>query len=163
MVTRYFENRMRALLKFIFSRNSVFYKYPVTDYFWRVDFQYRGAPHIHMLVWCKGHPTYSALLDDKPAEKKKMMKKYAEFVAEYCTCERPADDIVREEKVIIGDSVKEVSINFQKHSHRKNCKFVDSKANVCCKYHYPMPLLEKPYVIEPFDKDQVVGQKLYSE
>jgi hypothetical protein len=163
IVTRYFENRMRALLKFLLSRNGVFYKYPVTDYFWRVDFQYRGAPHVHMLVWCKGHPTYSALLDDKPKEKKEMMKKYAEFVAEYCTCERPEDDIVREDKIIIGDRVKEVSINFQKHSHRKNCKMVDTKGNVCCKYHYPMPLLERPYVIEPFDKDQANGLELYSK
>ena len=76
-----------------------------------------------MLVWCKGHPTYSALLDDKPKEKKEMMKKYAEFVAEYCTCERPEDDIVREDKIIIGDRVKEVSINFQKHSRFQRVSF----------------------------------------
>jgi len=163
VVTRYFENRMRALLKFVFSHNGVFHKYPVTDYFWRVDFQYKGSPHVHMLVWCKGHPTYSALLDEKPEEKKAMMKKYAEYVAEYCSCARPEDDIVKEDKVIIGDKAKVVSINYQKHSHRKNCKVVDTKGNVCCKYHYPMPILEKPYVIEPFDKDQADGQKLYSE
>ena len=40
-VARYFENRMRGLLKFIFARGGVFRDNLVNDYFYRIDFQYR--------------------------------------------------------------------------------------------------------------------------
>ena len=30
----------------------------ITDYFYRVEFQQRGSPHIHGLFWVKGAPQY---------------------------------------------------------------------------------------------------------
>ena len=37
----------------IFKHNDV--SYQAESYFYRVEFQARGAPHIHCLIWLKGH------------------------------------------------------------------------------------------------------------
>jgi len=162
-VTRYFENRMRALLKFAHSKSGVFAKAPITDYFWRVDFQYRGSPHVHMLTWNSHHPVYRGDLDDDPVEKQKMSEKYSKFVQEYCTCARPDNEIVEEETIYIDNMPKRVNINFQLHSHRQNCLFRDTKQNQLCKYNFPMPIMNETVTIEPFDKDQKNGEQLYDQ
>ncbi|KAJ8877392.1 hypothetical protein PR048_021846 [Dryococelus australis] len=33
----------------------------VVDYWWRVEFQCRGSPHLHMVVWVKDHPNLNDL------------------------------------------------------------------------------------------------------
>ena len=30
----------------------------IQDYFYRVEYQNRGSPHIHMMIWCKDAPSY---------------------------------------------------------------------------------------------------------
>ncbi|KAE8291528.1 hypothetical protein D5F01_LYC08879 [Larimichthys crocea] len=37
----------------------------VQDYFYRVEFQARGSPHIHMLVWIKDSPAFEDSLDSE--------------------------------------------------------------------------------------------------
>ena len=95
---RYFENKLRHIMKFIFARNGVFRKHPVKDYFWRIDFQYRGSPHCHMLIWLHGVPLYDEEIDaeKEPERKAENLRKYAEFVDSYVTCKRPDDDMVGE-------------------------------------------------------------------
>ena len=68
---RYFENRVRSLIAYMFNPNGgTFNEYPVVDYYWRVEFQTRGSPHIHMLVWLKNAPKYS-VVDYNDFRKKK--------------------------------------------------------------------------------------------
>ena len=48
--SRYFEHRVQEFLNTILKGDCE----PigkVKDYFYRVEFQQRGSPHIHMLVW----------------------------------------------------------------------------------------------------------------
>lgn len=35
----------------------------INDYFWRIEFQERGSPHVHMLLWVEGSPDMSSLLE----------------------------------------------------------------------------------------------------
>lgn len=35
----------------------------IVDYFWRIEFQERGPPHVHMLLWVEGGPELSSLSD----------------------------------------------------------------------------------------------------
>lgn len=39
-------------------RNDVMPVGQITYYFYRVEFQQRGSPHIHGLFWVKGAPQY---------------------------------------------------------------------------------------------------------
>ena len=54
--SRYFDHRVNEFLSTVLKSNCE----PigkVKDYFYRVEFQQRGSPHIHMLVWVENAPT----------------------------------------------------------------------------------------------------------
>lgn len=67
------------------------------DYFYRIEFQQRGSPHVHMLLWIKDAPT----VQTHPYEE------VAQFIDKYTTCEKHgADDFL---------------INYQTHRHARTC------------------------------------------
>ena len=73
--SRYFDHRVQEFLNTILKSDCE----PigkVKDYFYRVEFQQRGSPHIHMLVWIENAPTL-----DKNSE-----EEIVEFVDQYLTC-----------------------------------------------------------------------------
>ncbi len=51
----------------------------VEDYFYRVEFQARGSPHIHLLVWVKDAPEFENDSD----------KVVCDFIDRYITCQLP--------------------------------------------------------------------------
>ena len=50
----------------------------ITDFFYRVEFQQRGSPHIDALLWIKNAPQFEVDSNDK----------IVEFVDKYLTCEK---------------------------------------------------------------------------
>ena len=48
----------------------------VKDYFYRVEFQQRGSPHIHMLVWIENAPTFERNSEEE----------IVQFVDQYLAC-----------------------------------------------------------------------------
>jgi hypothetical protein len=54
----YFDHRFRALFKLIKSKNGVFKEHNVQHFFYREEYQYRGSPHVHMLVWLENAPAF---------------------------------------------------------------------------------------------------------
>ncbi len=146
-VARYFENRMTALFKLIFNENTVFAENPNTDYFWRVDFQYRGSPHIHLLAWMKDAPKYSKDNDDTQISSS---YEYIQFIDKYITCERPLHNLVT---INIEDQNKSFNMKCQFHKHKANCKLIDAESgHVTCKYGFPWPILEETCILEPLKK-----------
>ena len=54
--SRYFNHRVQEFLNIIIKTDCK----PVgivKDYFYRAEFQQRGSPHIHMLIWIENAPT----------------------------------------------------------------------------------------------------------
>lgn len=37
----------------------------ITDFFYRVEFQQRGSPHIHILVWIENAPKFEKYSDEE--------------------------------------------------------------------------------------------------
>lgn len=70
----------------------------IKDYFYRVEFQQRGSPHIHMLVWIK----------DAPSISKHTVDKVTDFVNLYVTCQK-------------NDEMADL-VNYQTHRHAHTCK-----------------------------------------
>ena len=56
-VARHFMVRVNALLLFTKSNDHVLGS-KMVDWRIRVEFQNRGSPHLHMLVWCDGIPDF---------------------------------------------------------------------------------------------------------
>lgn len=49
-----FNRRWKAILDALTDEQNPLLGHVVTEYFWRMEFQSRGAPHIHMKLWIKG-------------------------------------------------------------------------------------------------------------
>jgi len=169
---RYFENRVRHLFNFMLNKvNGPFSEHPIVDYYWRVEFQTRGSPHVHMMIWCKNTPVYDRLNPQCEAN-----AKCVEFIDKYITAENPKCEFVCEDNMVEKEKMKykesQVPISFQKHEHRFNC-LVDNPDPVCnndaklCKYGFPWPILNETIILEPLHAEHKPRlnelKKLYSK
>ena len=96
--SRYFDHRVQEFLNTILKSNCE----PIgklKDFFYRVEFQQLGSPHIHMLVWIENAPTL-----EKNSE-----EEIVHFVDKHITCS--ADD---------AESAHLVEL--QTHKHSKTCR-----------------------------------------
>ena len=75
------------------------------DWFYRVEYQQRGSPHIHMLIW----------LEDAPEFGKDSDAKVTSFIDKIITCQKPIDNL---------ELLNLVNRQVHRHSHtcRKNTK-----------------------------------------
>ena len=53
---RYFNHQFLAMFRFINSQVGIFSRHKITDSYYRVEYQQRGSPHVHMLLWMDGAP-----------------------------------------------------------------------------------------------------------
>ena len=99
----------------------------IADYFYRVEFQQRGSPHIHGLFWVKEAPQYE----------KNSNEDIVKFVDKYITCQK-------------SDSSNEMEelINLQTHRHAKTCK---KTGHNVCRFNFPVPPMPKTMILTPFD------------
>lgn len=109
--TRYFYHRVQAFISDVL-KSPLAPLGNVLDYFYRVEFQQRGSPHIHMLVWIEGAPKFG----------KNSNEEIADFVHQHSTCERNKD-------------IPKL-INYQTHRHARTCR---KKGQNMCRFNFPLP------------------------
>ncbi|XP_073681626.1 uncharacterized protein [Garra rufa] len=96
----------------------------IKDYFYRVEFQQRGSPHIHCLFWIENAPLIDKNTDEEVIQ----------FIDKYVTCELPSSD----------DSLLDIVTSVQQHSkrHSKSCK----KKNTVCRFNFPRPPSARTFI-----------------
>ena len=99
----------------------------IADYFYRVEFQQRGSPHIHGLFWVKEAPEYG----------KSSNEEIAKFVDKYITCQKPENS-----------SEMEDLVNLQTHRHAKTCKKGEHKV---CRFNFPLPPVPRTMILTPLE------------
>ena len=99
----------------------------IVDFFYRVEFQQRGSPHIHGLFWVKDAPQYG----------KNDEKEIVKFIDKYVTCQK-ADTSEMEELV-----------NLQLHRHAKTCKKMGHKV---CRFNFPLPPMRQTIILTPLEE-----------
>ena len=65
--SRYFGHRVQEFLNTVLKSSCE----PIgktLDFFYRVDFQQRGSPHIHMLVWIENAPTFETHSEEETVQ-----------------------------------------------------------------------------------------------
>ena len=125
---RYFENRVRSLITYMFNPNGgTFKEHQVIDYYWRVEFQTRGSPHIHMLVWLKDAPKYKVCEFERFKYDNEKNQHVYEFIEKYINTVNPLDGYVRNfdatHTLSQNFEIREeaVKISYQYHDHKINC------------------------------------------
>ena len=98
----------------------------VVDFFYRVEFQQRGSPHIHGLFWIKNAPEYGKDSDED----------IVNFVDSYVSCKADSDDLTE-------------LVNLQRHKHSKTCK---KRGNAVCRFNFPLPPMPRTMILEPLSE-----------
>ena len=132
---RNFEHMVQLFIKDVLKSNLM----PIgeiVDFFYRVEFQQRGSPHIHALFWVKDAPQYEKSSNDT----------IVQFVDKYITCKNDQSDEMKE------------LVNLQTHRHAKTCKKGGHK--IICRFNFPLPPMPKSMILEPlkeshFDEDEL--------
>ena len=126
---RYFHNRVQKFFKYVLhSPQSPFGH--LEDFFYRIEFQHRGSPHVHGLLWIKEAPKLDVNSD-----------------VEVCTY---IDSIIA---CTSNVSEEEHSyVQFQKHHHSKTCykKFRGKKV---CRFGAPWPPMTHTVILRPLNED----------
>lgn len=119
---RYFDHRVQEFINTVLKSNHE----PlgkVVDYFYRVEFQQRGSPHIHMLVWIENTPHY----------KSHSVEEVTEFIDKYVSCDRDVDEQL---------------VKLQVHKHSKSCR---KKEKAVCRFGFPLPPMKNTTILEPLN------------
>ena len=120
-------------------RVEVFFKEIIVDdprgkvkhYAIRVEFQVRGSPHIHSLIW----------VIDAFILSKNNKEEYIAFIDSILNCNLPN----REEKPELYELVR----TYQTHSHSKSCR---KYKNVSCWYSFGKFFTNKTIIADPYQK-----------
>ena len=101
----------------------------ISDWFYRVEYQRRGSPHIRILIW----------LEDAPEFGKDSDAKVTSFIDKIITCQKPIDNL---------ELLNLVNRQVHRHSHtcRKNAKSE-------CRLNYPQPPMRQTQILLPLDSE----------
>lgn len=121
----------------MFHKEGPFKEDPIVDYFWRVEFQSRGSPHVHMLVWTKNRPIYIVGSPLNSPDNCKII----DMIEKYITCESPSStcEVSREienssdsECLFEKEEYEQLNrlIKYQRHTHKKNCLVEKSSSRI---------------------------------
>jgi len=123
VAARQFCKRFKALMKYL-SKNDKILGGKIKDYWFRVEFQKRGSPHIHMLVWIEGAPAFSTAEGVK-------------FIDDICTCSIPTDE-----------DLKKLVLRLQVHKCTQTCykTFMD-KSKKHCRFGYLLPVSKETRIL----------------
>ncbi|XP_059198565.1 uncharacterized protein LOC131978809 [Centropristis striata] len=99
----------------------------IKDYFYRVEFQQRGSPHVHCLFWIENAPIIDKNTDEEVVQ----------FIDQYVTCELPAQD----------ETLLDIVASVQQHSkrHSKSCR----KNRTVCRFNFPKPPSSTTFISRP--------------
>ena len=121
---RYFDRRFQYFLKHILGKPP----YPlgrITDHFYRIEFQHRGSPHVHMILFSESSPKY---------QKDKDNASVLDYIDKYISCSL---DVEEEAKPYV---------NYQVHKHSKTCR---KGGRATCRFNYPLPPFDHTVILRP--------------
>jgi hypothetical protein len=127
---RYFEHRLKCLWEILSAPYGPFQGYELEDKYVRVEFQVRGSPHIHALLWLKNASKY-----DK--DKSELIERCTEFIDKLISVNSKPTEF------------SEDLISLQHHKHSHTCK---KHVNGCiiCRFGIPYFPMRKTMILEPF-------------
>ena len=99
----------------------------IKDWFYRVEYQQIGSPHIHMMLWLEDAPVFGIDKDEDVIS----------FIDQIITCETPKDN---------ADLLD--LVNRQTHRHSHTCR---KRSKSICRFNYPQPPMRTTQILYPLD------------
>ena len=131
VVAKHFQHRVETF----FTELLLSHKNPIGKiiyYALRIEFQMRGSPHLHALIWTSDCPKLTS--DNKEA--------YVEFIDKHVQAYLPN----KETEPKLHELVK----TYQKHNHSKTCR---KYKNISCRFNFGQFFTKRTIIAEPLSKD----------
>jgi hypothetical protein len=140
---RHFDHRWHEFMKW-FTTDPTQPLGNIVDFFWRVEFQQRGSPHVHMLLWVDGAPNL-----DTPEGRAAAPA----FIDQYvCTRIPPgAQESDSAEAVARANHLRDIVLATQIHGHRDTC-YKNGAQGGRCRFAYPKPACDATRLSSPADQ-----------
>ncbi|KAB0799246.1 hypothetical protein PPYR_07126 [Photinus pyralis] len=138
----YFDHRFKELRKTWHGvEDGPFGHYVIEHYFYRIEFQHRGSPHVHMVLWLKDAPIFMPY--DEESE-----RKVAELIDMVSTTDTNDPDV--------QDFIKN-----QWHRCSQTCKKT-ARGKISCRFGAPFRPMDKTRILYPIDQnlDKAVQTKI---
>jgi len=138
---RYFEWRFRLWKKYILLANEGAFKgYRVIDFYFRVEFQHRGSPHVHGMIWLEGAPKYIE-------NSKESAEECVKFIDQFISCQANVEGVIH-----------------QSHKHTFTCERKTRNGDTKCRFGMPYPPMKETQILNPLSEDtpKTIKQKLMS-
>ena len=119
---RYYENKRRALFSTLFAKTTIFGQ--VNDFFLMDEFQFRGSPHTHAILWCESCPNVDIATDQQ----------LERFVDAHISCD--------------SSLLPKNLIDLQRHRHTNTCIKKKGK-DTSCRFGYPRYPMRRTTVLHP--------------
>ena len=126
---RHFQYRLNTFFQDVLRSNAK----PlgeIVEYGIRIEFQSRGSPHAHCVLWIKDAPKYGIAMNADVCD----------FIDQYVSCAIPAEEC----------KLKELVLSLQQHKHSSYCK-----RNKQCRFNFSHPPSPKTTIAEPTSDDKV--------
>ena len=112
---RHFSQRFQKFIAFMKSSSKPIGE--IVDYFWRVEFQLRGSPHVHSLWWVKEAPDLQTV---------EGLRAVPGFIDQYITTKIPTEGE--------DDELRALVMRLQRHKHTHTCQKNGRRG---CRFDYP--------------------------
>ena len=123
---RHFDFQFNTFLK-QFLLSEIGSNWKNKSWFYRVEYQQRGSPHVHMLIWLEDAPLFGVDKDEDVSS----------FIDKIITCRKPDDDTTLLNLV-----------NRQMHRYSHTCR---KKGKSVCRFNYPQPPMRSMQILHPLE------------
>ena len=104
----------------------------IADYAIRIEFQARGSPHAHCVIWVKDAPVFGETSNDVVCD----------FIDQYISCEVPADG-----------KLNDLVLLLQNHKHSSYCR-----RNKACRFSFPKPPSPKTLITKDNPEREITDE-----
>ena len=129
---RYFDHKFQICVSHV-TKHELKPIGELVDFFFRVEFQQRGSPHVHMLIWIKNSPVYDSTNEDDVGT----------FIDKYITCSKSGG--------------RPELINYQTHRHARTCR---KKGRAICRFNFPLPPMPSTRILDPITDVEIKSEGL---
>ena len=127
---RHFDYTIQQMFRLLKSDHSPLGK--LKDFAYRIEFQQRGSPHCHAMLWLEDCVSFTDDTDDD----------ITNYIDQLMTCEKPSE---------ATDEQMSNLVNLQYHRHSYTCR---TGSKLECRFGFPKPPMSATIVLEPFSADE---------
>lgn len=130
----HFSHKLRVFMKWLTDPDGERPLGRVDDFFWRIEFQNRGSPHAHMLLWSShADPTTGDMrpprIDSTDPTEVARVPSFIDTFVSTCTPPVPGPDATADERLLYR-----LVTTVQQHAHRPTCRPLPGRP---CRFNYP--------------------------